>query len=278
MERGSKVQEATQAQNPALGCEKRESELRSTKGELVDFFALIPQDVRERMGSADTTPEAREAHRNEKRLEDKQAEYWQASGLANVQDDCTLDGFQILDDTQERATFLVNYFAGHYPKISKGLMLWGQSGVGKSRLIKALGYMLIYRQQPVKVAYCSCADLHKKSHAECTTYLNEHLLRSKIVILDDFEKAYGKPSAQKVIKLLIDHVDTYGKITLLATSNIPLDQTYGYVIDDRHDQCHKAIWPDFIYGRMARLFKWHRVNGPNYRTEYQANQDWDIED
>lgn len=262
--------------------EKKQNELgQATECEILEIFrARIPAEVRARMeadGGGDYDSVENVARRKEKRTEERRAELWQASGLADLADRCSLEGFRVLDETQESAVFLVNYFASYYPRVSKGLMLWGQSGVGKSRLLKACARMLIDLPEPVRVVYCSCADLQKKSYAEGMSYLNDVLCKAKVVVLDDIEKAWGKPSSEKIVKLLIEEVDNYGKIKLLASSNFPLNAADGYEIDGQSNLCHKEMVPDFIFGRMARLFKWQRVSGPNYRVDVQAEENWDSE-
>ena len=262
--------------DPATGC-------KPMQGEIVNFFDKIPAEVRERMqsttlatGSTDYDSPENVARRKARRNEERREEIWQASGLAELADSCSLEGFRSLHDTQDRAIFLINYFANYYPNVSKGLMLWGQSGVGKSRLLKVCARLLIDLPEPVKIVYCSCADLQKKSYAEGMAYLNDVLLKARVIVLDDIEKAWGKPSSEKVVKLLIEEVDNYGKIKLLASSNFPLNKVADYVIDGESGLCHKDMVPDFIYGRMARLFKWHEVAGPNYRVDVQAAEDWEI--
>lgn len=259
------------------------------QGELIQIFDNMPEDmrcrllaIRERVAGT-TQPEADQAdeearlQRRAKLLAERRAEYLRNSGLTPEQCDCKIDNYRIFDASQERAVKLVSSFVNHYPAGRQGLMLWGSSGVGKSHLIKATVQLLLEKPDPVKAVYCSCADLHKLGYQDGMEYLLEVLCKARVVALDDMEKAWGKPSAEKLIKMLLEEVDNYGRIRLIASSNYPLNPVPGYRIDDAEGLSYKTEAPEWSYGRVAKAFYWHRVSGPNYRTDNPTVDEW-VED
>jgi DNA replication protein DnaC len=167
-----------------------------------------------------------------------------------------------------RALKICQAFVKHLPNTKPSLMLYGDTGRGKSHLAIAAAIAAMEQEDPLKVLYVDCVQLEAivKKHKRSDVPLEEKMLAADLLVLDDIEKGLaGDASAwvRALIKGVLENVDSTGKPILLATSNFSLEQ-------------HQAFLGkpgEWIASRLAKIFLWQHVDGENYRLREYAERE-----
>lgn len=137
--------------------------------------------------------------------------------------------------SQAAALRVCRAFMDAWPDVDgKGLMLWGDPGVGKSHLLQAVGIGLIELPDPPVVRHYYAPALERlirrewderesrRERGEPAGDTERDMLGCDVLILDDLSKLSGKTTAGwalNLIGVLIDAIDKTGGPLLCSTSN-----------------------------------------------------------
>jgi len=195
---------------------------------------------------------------------------WQANrrrscGLAGEQFEHTFDGFEFAGSTQDRqsqgeARDRIRDFAEAYPKVERGVMLWGKNGVGKDFLLHCVINRLLERGV-WDIRYWYSLDYDKAirnewdRHGEEDTQTEETTREADILMIGDLHVicASGYQASVRASAMrLVNRASDVGKPVICATSN--------WSPQEFDSQCLTSIG-----SRAAKAFEWHEVRGPDRR-------------
>lgn len=260
----------------------REALTDSETGEKIDlvdrFINLVPEharagvEARRQMSAAELAAEAeqRRRARYEREQEAARRRVRAEMGLKGSMWNCTFDAFEIRGPSQHRALQVCRRFVRDWDTLDRGFVMWGRSGVGKSHLLRAICLDLIAQAPVPNVVYIYCAAveeiLREERRSAPETSLEERMLAADVLALDDIEKGLGGGSAawaSNCVKRVIDAADAAGKPRIIATSEFSLEE---------HDR--KGRLPEWLISRMASIWDWLEIAGPNGRRMDENRQPW----
>ena len=150
-----------------------------------------------------------------------------------------------------------------------GLALHGETGRGKSHLVKATISGAIGKPEPVQSIYVNCSTLEETLKRERLTRqgptLAERILGCQFVGLDDVDKGLAGDAASWVrawLKGLIDAIDAAGAPVVILSSRFSPEEHREAL--DRYEQ---------LWSRLMKLCHWQEVDGENYRLKQAKEAD-----
>lgn len=150
----------------------------------------------------------------------------------------------------------------HFVERRDDIVITGQSGTGKSHILKAFGLRAC--QMGIRMRYARCVDLVDDLHAALADGSYPKRLRAwcspALLIIDDVglgqvRKSDDEPSAAHMLFNLIDR--RHGRVSTALTSNINLSEWGKYLGD--------ATVAMAILDRLAMHGIRIDINGPSYR-------------
>ncbi len=137
------------------------------------------------------------------------------------------------------------------------LYIYGNSGLGKTHLVQAIGHEIRERHPHLQVLYVS---MNKFQAQFQTAYKNReipdfiHFYQTiDVLIIDDIQELTGKPGTQNAFFNIFNHLQLGGKQIILTSDKSPVE------LKD-------------IEERLLTRFKWGfatQIEQPNYETKYQ---------
>jgi len=197
------------------------------------------------------------AHKLEKRVERR----IRTSGLVESK---TLEAFDWDFQPKLDKDLIVELARLDFVRRRDDLVITGDSGTGKSHILKALGLRAC--QQGVRMRYARCVDLLDDLHAGLAdgTYARrlKSWARPELLIIDDVglgqvKKQGDEPTAAHTLYNLVDR--RHGRVSTAITSNILLSEWGGYLGD--------ATLTAAILDRLAMHAIRVDIDGPSYRQK-----------
>lgn len=199
-------------------------------------------------------------HKSDKRLQNR----LRSSGLMEVK---TLEGFDWDFQKALDKNLIMEHYRLEFIRRKDDFVMTGQSGTGKSHILKAFGVRAC--QLGISVRYARCIDLLDDLHASLADGTYPQKLRGwarpDLLIIDDVglgqvKKRDDEPTAAHTLFNLIDR--RHGKSSTAITSNIKLSEWGKYLGD--------ATVVAAILDRLAMNAIRIDLNGPSYR-QYHAS-------
>lgn len=135
------------------------------------------------------------------------------------------------------------------------LFIFGNSGLGKTHIIQAIGNEIKARNPQSRVLYVSCDNFQRQfQRAVFRKELNDfiHFYQSiDVLIVDDIQEIAGKPATQNIFFNIFNHLKMLGKQIVLTSDRPPVELKD---IDDR-------LITRFKWGLPAEL------TAPDYQTK-----------
>ena len=148
------------------------------------------------------------------------------SGMTDLQQRCTFDGFERRAKT-EKALSIARRYADSFPNVSKGLLFIGLCGSGKTHLALAIGNAIL--QKGYTVRFLTASRLFRDLKETFNSYdITENdilnpLLRCNLLILDDLGVSAPSEWSKSVLHDLIsDRIDA--QKPTICTTNLNFDQ------------------------------------------------------
>lgn len=179
--------------------------------------------------------------------------------------DKIFSNYQPKTPKQAQAVRLSKLFVDKLPNTSRGLMLHGPTGVGKSHLLKAVVYAATQKESPIRAHYANCFSLQRQFRAD--PELAGWLIDCQLLALDDIDKSLGgdvAPWVRALVKDIVEQSVCKGSPILIATSENSLD-------------AHKSDGDMQLYlaSRLARAMHWQAMDGPDGRqAEVECMEKW----
>lgn len=135
------------------------------------------------------------------------------------------------------------------------LYIWGDSGLGKTHIVQAIGHEIQQRHPELNVLYVSMNKFqaqfqtaYKKS--EITDFIGYYQMID-VLIIDDIQELTGKPGTQNAFFNIFNHLHLAGKQLIMTSDKPPVE------LRD-------------IEQRLLTRFKWGlsaRIQAPDYETK-----------
>ncbi len=105
------------------------------------------------------------------------------------------------------------------------LYLWGNSGLGKTHLMKAIGYSILKNQPDKTVLYTTCEEF-TNAYVACTKNGNYESFRNKyrnvdVLLIDDIQFLIGKEGTQMEFFNTFDSLINNGKQIVITSDKSP---------------------------------------------------------
>lgn len=134
------------------------------------------------------------------------------------------------------------------------LFVFGNSGLGKTHVIQAIGNEIRQRNPDSRILYVSCDDfLRQFQRATFRKELNDFIYFYQtidVLIVDDIHEIAGKPATQNIFFNIFNHLKMLGKQIILTADRPPVEL-------------------EGIDERLITRFKWGlsaEVTSPDYKT------------
>jgi hypothetical protein len=194
------------------------------------------------------------------------------SGLADVMSEFCFESYRIRDEKQKPALCACRSFLKHFSKTKKGPALWGDTGVGKSHLLRATCIAALHQEEMLRAKYLDCVTLSRS--LQTNKRLVEWAVDCDLLALDDIGKAlclnrsdYSLRPAYDAVVDILQIVDTHGRPKLACTAQAPLRSVRGgsgEIVRPGYED--SSDLSDYLVGRLDRHFHWFEVDGPNGRN------------
>ncbi len=171
--------------------------------------------------------------------------------------------------SQEKAKKICQRFVSDYPAVTKGLMLQGPTGVGKTRLLCSIGNMLI-KEKNAELYYIDWNDLLREFNSVEKTGFRDlvaidsmlaRVVSVDLLLFDEFGATRPNSYAQDNLYYLVNQRYNQHKITLFAT-NCP----------DRKNRIEDELLVERVGERIrSRLYEMTdavEISGMDYRKEH----------
>ncbi len=105
------------------------------------------------------------------------------------------------------------------------LYLWGNSGLGKTHLMKAIGYSILQNHPEKNILYTTCEDF-TNAYVACTKNGNYESFRNKyrnvdVLLIDDIQFLIGKEGTQMEFFNTFDSLINNGKQIVITSDKSP---------------------------------------------------------
>lgn len=170
--------------------------------------------------------------------------------------------------SQKRAKNAIEKFIQDYPAVERGLLLQGSIGLGKTRLICAIGFELI-KKMDVDVYYIDWNDLvrdmrtgedHASRDFQAINQLINRLIGVELLLFDELGASKVSPWVNDNIYYVINKRYNQKKVTVCATN------FYDDPSDGKESLTDRI--GDRIRSRLLEMTNKIEINGQDYRQNY----------
>ena len=159
---------------------------------------------------------------SENKVKEKERQSYPSGGLT---DEFTFDNFIVGDCN--RFAYASAFSVAEYPgRMQKNpLYLWGNSGLGKTHLMKAIGYKVSQLYPNKKVLFTTCEEF-TNAYVESMNNKNYESFRNKyrsidVLLIDDIQFLIGKEGTQKEFFNTFETLASAGKQIVITCDKSP---------------------------------------------------------
>ena len=186
---------------------------------------------------------------------------------------CTLDNFEIHDDSHRDALKISREFIKNYPAQEVGLLFIGDCGVGKTHLAVAIIRELIRAKDAASIFY-DFRDLIREIQSTFTpdSTLSESdvltpVFSSEVLVLDELGAKRTTAWVEETVFYIINHRYNHKKLTIFTTNYPDTDEE-----EDKRDTFYKKSGDTLIdrigvrlRSRIYEMCKVVEMKGKDYR-------------
>jgi DNA replication protein DnaC len=188
-------------------------------------------------------------------------------GLTKNQWDNTFVSYKPKTTSQEQSKIACVRFANAFPDVQKGIMLWGEPGLGKDHLLHSITQEILKKDNVFDIRYYFSTEIEQTLKEEWNEYgetektnIEEIMLNTDLLLIGDLQRILYRPDQRgnpkkdaiwNAIYSVIDKSESTGYPIICASGNFPLES---------YDKLGKALG-----SRLAKIMHWHEVKGEDAR-------------
>ena len=205
----------------------------------------------------------------------------EAAGYSGDMFKRTYDVFRPVHPLQVEALKITRMFTQRVPDLGKGLILWGNGGVGKTHLLLAGGQSIMAdREDRLTLAYICGSELENMDRRSIRD-LAALCESVDVVLFDEIDKALvGAPVQVKdFTQGLFEHIGRTGHPKIFGTSEVPLRPRPAPADETEKDKtvreasCLSKHLKPHVINRAGKIAFWQEVDGSNGHLEEPEPQE-----
>lgn len=207
----------------------------------------------------------------------------ETAGYAGTMFSRTYESFKPEHPLQVEALRITQMFTTRVPDLAKGLVLYGNGGVGKSHLLLAGGQSIVIdREDRLSIVYICGTELENMDRRSIRD-LAAACEAADVVLFDELDKALiGAPVLVKdFTQGLFERIERTGHPKIFGTSEVPLrprpavENESDEARDIREASCLSKHLKPHVINRAGKIAFWQEMDGPNgHLTEPAPQERW----